>query len=64
MVPYPIDWTNLERFRALASIVKAEAAARDIPIAWGGDWTNLKDMPHYELDPWRSFAANARPFDG
>jgi peptidoglycan L-alanyl-D-glutamate endopeptidase CwlK len=64
VVPYPIDWTDLGRFRALASIVKAEAAARQIPIAWGGDWTGLTDMPHYELDPWRSFAAKARPFDG
>ena len=64
VVPYPIDWADLGRFRALAAVVKAEAAARHIPIAWGGDWSALVDMPHYELDPWRSFALSARPFDG
>ena len=64
VVPAPVDWTNLGRFRALAMIVKTEAAALKIPLAWGGDWTSLKDMPHYELDPWRSFATKARPFNG
>ena len=64
VVPSPIDWSDLGRFRALAAIVKAEAAARNIPIAWGGDWVGLRDMPHYELDPWRAFAAKAKPFAG
>ena len=64
VVPAPLDWTDLPRFRALAAIVKAEAKARRIPLAWGGDWSRLRDMPHYELDPWRKFALEARPFDG
>ena len=64
VVPSPIDWTDLARFRRLAAIVKAEAVARSIPIAWGGDWIGLRDMPHYELDPWRAFAAEAKPFGG
>jgi peptidoglycan L-alanyl-D-glutamate endopeptidase CwlK len=64
VVPAPIDWTDLARFRALAALVKAEAAARKIPLAWGGDWPGLRDMPHYELDPWRAFAASAKPFGG
>lgn len=62
--PAPIDWDDLGRFRALAALVKAEARARNIPIAWGGDWPSLKDMPHYELHPWRLFAAQATPFAG
>jgi peptidoglycan L-alanyl-D-glutamate endopeptidase CwlK len=64
VVPAPLDWTDLDRFRALAALVKAEAKARGVPLAWGGDWARLKDMPHYELDPWRRFAAGAKPYAG
>lgn len=64
VVPAPLNWIDLPRFRALAAIVKAEAKARRIPLVWGGDWARLKDMPHYELDPWRKFALEALPFDG
>lgn len=29
-----------------------KAAARDLgtPLIWGGDWTRLRDGPHFELD--------------
>ncbi len=64
VVPAPVDWSDHARFRALAAIVKAKAAALGVPLAWGGDWPHLQDMPHYELTPWRSFAAEGRPFDG
>lgn len=64
VVPDPVDWSDLPRFRALAALVKAEAHAQGIPLVWGGDWTSITDMPHYELDPWRSFAAKAKPFAG
>lgn len=63
VVPEPIDWTDLDRFRALAALVKAKAIAFGIPIVWGGDWPRLKDMPHYELSPWREFARQALPFE-
>ncbi|MEO9231173.1 MAG: M15 family metallopeptidase [Devosia sp.] len=64
VVPAPIDWSNLARFRALAALVQAEAAAREIRIVWGGDWVGLRDMPHYELAPWREWAAKSIPFAG
>jgi peptidoglycan L-alanyl-D-glutamate endopeptidase CwlK len=64
VVPTPLDWTDLDRFRALAALVKAEARARGVPLAWGGDWVRLRDMPHYELDPWRRFAVEATPYAG
>ena len=64
VAPWPIDWTDLGRFRALARLVNARAAEMGIPIAWGGDWKSIVDMPHYELDPWRQFAAKAKPFEG
>lgn len=47
------------------------AKEMEIPIRWGGDWNmngkadeKLVDMPHYELTPWRSFAAQCRPYEG
>jgi peptidoglycan L-alanyl-D-glutamate endopeptidase CwlK len=64
VVPYPVDWNNLQRFRDLAKIVKAEAAKQGVPLTWGGDWTKLRDMPHYELTPWRTYAAKCKPFAG
>jgi peptidoglycan L-alanyl-D-glutamate endopeptidase CwlK len=64
VAPAPLNWSDHDRFAALAALVKAKAKALGIPIAWGGDWPGLRDMPHYELDPWRSFAAKAEPFAG
>ena len=49
IAPYPLDWQDLERFRALAAHIKKKAAELNIPITWGGDWKTLVDMPHYEL---------------
>lgn len=34
----------------IAEAMKAAAAEQNIPIIWGGDWTTLKDGPHFELD--------------
>lgn len=49
LVPWPVDWQDLERFKALAVIVKEEAARLHIPLVWGGDWTTFKDWDHFEL---------------
>ena len=49
IAPYPIDWSDLERFRALAAHIKQTAQKLNIPITWGGDWKTIVDMPHYEL---------------
>jgi len=60
---HPWHGTNhAERTRQTTS-----ALSRNVPaggLVWGGDWARLKDMPHYELDPWRRFALEARPVDG
>jgi peptidoglycan LD-endopeptidase CwlK len=45
------DWPLYHR---LAKIVKAAAAAENVPIQWGGDWRTFKDGPHWEL-PWASY---------
>ena len=45
------DWPLYNR---LAKIVKAAAAAENVPITWGGDWRTFKDGPHWEL-PWKQY---------
>lgn len=49
VVPYPIDWDNVARFREFAQFVKGVAAGLDIKITSGGlDWKKFKDYPHFE----------------
>ena len=50
MVPWPVDWNDLERFEVVAEAMKAAAEELDIPIVWGGDWKSFYDAPHFELD--------------
>ena len=41
-------------YHRLAKIVKAAAAAENVPLTWGGDWRTFKDGPHWEL-PWKQY---------
>lgn len=41
------DWPLYDK---IAAAMKRAAAELGIPIVWGGDWTTLKDGPHFELD--------------
>ena len=50
MVPWPVDWEDLERFEVMAEAMKIAAEELDIPIVWGGDWKSFYDAPHFELD--------------
>ena len=53
VVPYPIDWQNIERFKTFGAFVKKTAEELGITIRWGGDFKTWKDYPHYELPkPW------------
>lgn len=47
-------------FFVLAREMKAAAARLHIPIEWGGDWTTLKDGPHFQL-PWAQYPAPGGP---
>lgn len=49
LVPYPLDWKNIESFKAMAIAVKAAAAKVGVTIEWGGDWRKFKDYPHFQL---------------
>lgn len=50
MVPWPVDWEDLERFEAMARAMKAAAKELEVPIIWGGDWKSFYDAPHFELN--------------
>jgi peptidoglycan L-alanyl-D-glutamate endopeptidase CwlK len=41
------DWLLYGR---IATAFKRAAAGLDTPIVWGGDWSRLRDGPHFELD--------------
>jgi len=60
-LPYPLDWTDRERFHYLAGHVMGTAKDFGISLRWGGDWkrnnllnkNNYKkpfdDLAHWEL---------------
>ena len=50
MVPWPVDWEDLDRFEVMADAMKEAAEELDIAIVWGGDWKSFYDGPHFELD--------------
>lgn len=45
------DWPLYDR---LAGAMKRAARELAIPVEWGGDWTNFKDGPHFQL-PWKAY---------
>ena len=57
VVPYPVDWEDLERMTLFAGFVLGIAKSMDIDIIWGNDWdgdfqtkdTGFHDYPHFEL---------------
>lgn len=57
VVPYPVDWEDLERMTLFAGFVLGTAKSMDIDLIWGNDWdgdfetkdTGFHDYPHFEL---------------
>jgi peptidoglycan L-alanyl-D-glutamate endopeptidase CwlK len=55
--PWPIDWSDMERFRFLGGLIIGVAGCRGLRIRWGGDWSmdgdfkdqTFNDLPHFEL---------------
>lgn len=41
------DWPLYGR---IAEAFKGAARDLGVPLTWGGDWTRLRDGPHFELD--------------
>lgn len=55
IVPYPVDWNDIGRFRELAAAFMAVASVLKergeitSDFVWGGNWKTLKDYPHFEV---------------
>ncbi len=57
VAPWPIDWSDMERFRFLGGLIIGVAGGRGLRIRWGGNWDNdgdfkdqtFNDLPHFEL---------------
>ena len=44
-----LTW-RFPHYKELATWVKRASVQLNIPVTWGGDWTTLKDGPHFELN--------------
>jgi hypothetical protein len=49
VVPYPVDWDNINAFYEFAGRVKQKADELGIKVRWGGDFDGFFDGPHWEL---------------
>lgn len=59
--PYPVNWDDIDGFKRFHDLVQAASVVVNVPIVWGGTFTNLVDMPHYELANWRQLALKYDP---
>ena len=58
VVPYPVDWSDLDRMREFGSFVRGVAHGLGIRVRWGGDWDGdhdlddqrFIDLPHFEIE--------------
>lgn len=57
VAPFPVKWTDYQRFYAFAGFVVGTAIQMGIKIRWGGDWDSdrdfsdqtFNDLVHFEL---------------
>ena len=43
------NW-DFENYRKVADVFKECAKELNVTITWGGDWTSLKDGPHFQIE--------------
>lgn len=48
IVPNPVDWSDISKFKKINEAMQAAAKEFGIKLSYGGDWTK-KDYPHWEL---------------
>ena len=57
VAPYPIDWSDRDRFHYFSGYVLGIASQMGLNIRWGGDWdqdtqtkdNNFDDLVHFEI---------------
>ena len=50
VMPYPIDWNDMDRLYAFANFVEGVAVGLDIKVEWGGRWYSFFDGPHWQIN--------------
>ena len=58
LVPYPLDWNDLEKFSKIKDAMFQAARELDVNLRWGADWDGdgkyrekgEYDSPHFELN--------------
>lgn len=58
LVPYPLDWNDLEKFGKIKDAMFQAAREIDVNLRWGADWDGdgkyrekgEYDSPHFELN--------------
>ena len=58
LVPYPLDWNDLDKFDKIKDAMFAAAKEQDVNLRWGADWDgdgNYRekgeyDSPHFEIN--------------
>jgi len=57
IAPYPLDWSDTEKFYYVAGVVMGIAGFLGVKLRWGGDWDmdqdlhdqSFMDLGHFEL---------------
>ena len=49
LIPYPTKWTNEKEFFRMAGAMFMAAELLGIELEWGGDWTSIKDLAHFQV---------------
>lgn len=54
LAPYPVIWSDIERFKELNSHMQEAAKKLNISIRWGGDWNGngINDQKLFDFDHW------------
>lgn len=50
VAPYPIDWTDRERFHYFAGYVMGVASNMGVRLRWGGDWDSDREVRDNSFD--------------
>lgn len=51
IVPAPVDWEDISKFRAVAKAFQQAADELGVTLRWGGNFKSITDYPHFEIDP-------------
>ena len=49
VAPYPIDWSDIQRFIHFAGYVQRVSEELMIAVRWGGFWKRFPDYSHWEI---------------